>query len=206
MRRELIIVSENQLFSRGHIVFVDDGNNPVLQECIDRTFGMVRPPAGVKIVRGQQYLRRQNIKFFKLFLIDTHQIGLPHSGNRLTVRQYRFVYFQFGVARRHSTGRDENHFIAFMKLRQKLRQPGNPLPCQPILFTEDVRPHFDDNPLHTSSLSLFSCCTTSLSAKRSASILMPEMEEIGATKKGFSLFVSPEKSNACTNTGKRSSN
>ena len=149
---ETVVVSEDQLFGSHHVVFVDDGNHPVPEQCLHRIAGMPGPPAGIEIIRTQQQLGTEDPVVGELALIELEQVGLTDRRQGLFVGDPAPVQLQLGVPGGHRTGTDQDHLVFLPeKLGDKIHQRPHSLQSDRPLFRQYMGADLDHDSLHHSA-------------------------------------------------------
>ena len=88
-RREIVIVSDLD-FGRCHgIIFIDDGNNTVREQCIERVTRIQIALAIFQIGTCQQHLANMQLIDVEQTLPDLNQMTLPDGRQHLLIRHGR---------------------------------------------------------------------------------------------------------------------
>ena len=136
----------------GHgVVFVDDGDNPHLQQRRERGAQVRRSLLVCHVAVRQQDLRRIAVVFREQFVVDVHHAALADRGRSLFEAQLLRPFRQSQLGRAHGdgAGTDQDHLVAFaLQIRHGAHQALHAAQIQvSVLMRQRGRADFYDDPL-----------------------------------------------------------
>jgi hypothetical protein len=93
-RGQAVVVTEADLVVGDGVVLVDDGDDPELEQAVDRAAGVQVLLADTEVERREQHLAGNDSEIGERLLVHPHEPALPHGRHRLQ----RLLVARAGVA------------------------------------------------------------------------------------------------------------